>query len=107
LLHADQYFKDNRLLPKGWRSDHEDIEHMRPVGTEGDSDFVGGSDTTAYAATFEGTPAKIEVSLHYQALGNRWIRELLRVPTADVQAFGGMWSSIDRRPVTISAATFP
>lgn len=107
LLHADQYFKDNRLLPGGWRDDHEDIGDIRPVGPEDDADFVGGSDTTRYSATFEGTPAKIDVSLHYQALGNRWIRELLRIPTADVQAFGEMWKSIDRRPVTISSAVYP
>ncbi len=107
LLHADQYYKDNRLLPRGWREDHEDIEDIRPVGPEGDLDFIGGSDTIRYSATFEGTPAKIEVSLHYQALGNRWIRELLRVPTADVQAFGEMWRGIDRRPVTISSAVYP
>ncbi|MEZ4461022.1 MAG: multiheme c-type cytochrome [bacterium] len=107
LLRAHQYLKDNRLLPKGWRADHEDIGDTQSVGVDGDPTFVGGGDTTLVDAVFEGTPTSIEVELLYQSLGNRWLRDLFDVPTADVQAFKQMWERIDRRPAVVSSVSYP
>ena len=68
---------------------------------------VASDDTTLVNASFEGTPASIEVELVYQSLGNRWLRDLFEVPTADVQAFKQMWERIDRRPAIVAAASYP
>lgn len=107
LLESHEYLKDNRLLPLGWRNDHEDIGDVTPVGPENDSSFVGGVDITPYVASFNGTAAKVEVALVYQSLGNRWLHELFVTPTADVQAFKKMWEKIDRKPAVVGTATYP
>ncbi len=107
LLHAAEYIKDNRLLPRGYSDTHPDHEHTAPIGVSGDPDFSAAQDTTHYAATFDGTAASVEVELVYQALGNRWVRDLLEVPAADVEAFRTMWEATDRRPVLVGSATYP
>lgn len=106
-LESHEYLKDNRLLPLGWRNDHEDIGDVTPVGPENDTSFVGGGDITPYVASFNGTAAKVEVALVYQSLGNRWLHELFVTPTADVQAFKKMWEKIDRKPAIVGTATYP
>jgi hypothetical protein len=105
LLHAAGYAKDNRILPSGYSTDHPEAATTAPRGIAEDSDFAAGSDVTTYRASFSGTPATVEVELAYQALGNRWLRDLFTVPTGDVQRFREMWERADTRPVIVDTAT--
>lgn len=66
LLAAHQWWKDNRLLPKGWREDHVDAKWTKPKGVQGDSDFTAGSDTIEYR--LPKTSARAVVKLWYQTV---------------------------------------
>lgn len=105
LVHAATYAKDNRILPIGYRADHPDADQTAPVGVDGDDDFTAGSDVTSYRATLQGTAATVEVELLYQALGNRWLRDLFEVRTGDVERFRQMWEASDRRPVVVASVS--
>lgn len=67
LLRAASYLADNRLLPEGWSSAHPDARWTTPVGTEGDPDFVAGSDEVTYRVEAE-QAARIEVVLRFQSV---------------------------------------
>jgi len=69
LLRATQYLKDNRLLPRGWRSDHPDARMTSPVGVVGDEDFAAGGDVVRVRVTATGwTPARVEAELLFQTV---------------------------------------
>lgn len=105
LLQAARYLKDNRILPEGYSEAHTDHQHTAPVGVSGDGDFGAGGDVVRYDVALSGTPASVEVELVYQALGNRWVREVLTVPTPDVAQFARLWEAADRSPVVVARVT--
>ena len=67
LLRATHFISDNRILPIGWSPTHPDAALTSPVGTEGDLDFVPGSDDVAYRIHAAGA-ARIEVRLLFQTI---------------------------------------
>ncbi len=101
LVHAERYAKDNRLLPEGWRGDHPDAAHTRPVGVD-DADFVAGEDTVHFDVPLGAPAASIEVELVYQPLGARWLAELFEVPTPEVQRFRQMFERAERTPALVA-----
>lgn len=66
LLGTARIAKDNRILPAGWRADHPDAKRTRPIGTDGDSDFLPGRDSVRYV--LPATAASATVELLYQAV---------------------------------------
>jgi hypothetical protein len=101
ILSAAEYAKDNRLLPAGWSASHPDAPYTMPVGTSSDADFVAGHDVTRYALPVSGTPARVEVELHYQVLGARWAAELMETRTGEtvrlqrmIDGVGGLGSEL-------------
>jgi hypothetical protein len=69
LLRATQYLKDNRLLPRGWRSDHPDARMTSPAGVAGDADFAAGGDVVRVRVSAAGwTPARVEAELLFQTV---------------------------------------
>jgi len=89
LLRGASYAKDNRLLPRGWRSEASLVEHIAPVGVDEDGDFGAGGDVTTYAVRApagEG-PVEVEVSLLYQPLGGRYAAELFAFEAPEIDAF--------------------
>ncbi|MEM7164339.1 MAG: hypothetical protein AAF581_02690 [Planctomycetota bacterium] len=99
LMQAASYLKDNRLLPRGWRPDHPDAKATAPAGLGGDTDFVGGQDTTRYeVAVPDGQRLAIEVTLLHQVLGSRFAAELLAWDTPEVREFAGYYEKADRTP---------
>jgi hypothetical protein len=66
LLGTARFVKDNRILPFGWRDDHADIKRMKPIGVDGDSDFLPGHDSVMYILPATSHTANVE--LLYQAV---------------------------------------
>lgn len=85
LLAAHQWWKDNRLLPKGWREDHVDARWTKPKGVQGDGDFVAGSDTIEYR--LPKTSAKVMVKLWYQTVPPESVEALSKAPTPASRRF--------------------
>ncbi|MBU0551500.1 cytochrome c family protein [Myxococcota bacterium] len=104
LLRAARFLKDNRLLPRGWRADHEDIGFIAPVGVEGDTDFSGGGDVIHIAAPVMGEVARVRVELLYQTLSARWAAELFAFETPQVAAFKRYYEAAPRGPVVVASA---
>jgi hypothetical protein len=107
LLRAQQYAKDNRLLPPGWSETHPDMDRIAPVGVDGDLDFGPGGDRIVYAipAPEAAGPYTLYVSLVYQSLSPRFVDELLQVDAPIVQSFGDMWAASDPRPEAVAEAS--
>jgi hypothetical protein len=71
LLRAAKYLKDNRILPRGFVSETKLPDGMAsallaPVGTDGDADFVPGSDRITYEIPAAAT--RITVEALYQSI---------------------------------------
>ena len=71
--------KDNRLLPKGWKSDAPNTEFMQPEQVFGDPDYFDGrgGDTVVYVVPREvvGQAASVRVVLHYQSIPPYYLRD--------------------------------
>lgn len=117
LMSAAGFFKDNRILPKGWKPDHVEARRTSPQGIaipkkgkdkpQPDPDFLGGSDTVQLSlpAPAERGPFKLTLSLHYQTLGARHAAELFSNETAEVRQFERMYRKADTRPETLASVT--
>jgi len=109
LIRGASYLKDDRLLPKGWSADHKEARRTWPAGTEGDKDFVGGSDRVHFAIDLTGKnaegPLQVEATLMYQALGGRWAAELFQYDTPEIKRFARYFAAADRSPEVIATAT--
>lgn len=104
LLRGSRYRKDNRLLPEGWSDQHQHAEATRPAGIDQDPDFRAGSDTTRYRLSLPPGKFRIEARLWFQSLSARSAAELLQHQTAEVSAFGDMYTLAKRRPELIAEA---
>lgn len=100
LLRGARYAKDNRLLPRGWRADHAEAGRTAPAGVDGDADFAGGGDRIdyAFAAPAADGPYAIEATLCYQALGTRFVAEVLAVKAPAIEAFAGIHAAANPKP---------
>ncbi len=105
LLRGARYFKDNRLLPRGWKEEHPDAAAAAPAGVVDDSDFRGGQDTVLYEVTLEGSgPFTILASLHYQSIGVRHVGEVFTFDTPEVALFRRLYEAADRTPEQLDQA---
>lgn len=105
LLRATQHLKDNRILPRGYRDDHAAHAYTKPVGVEGDDDFVASQDTVRYVVDTGGkAPARVEVTLLYQSVGARYATDLFQVDTPEVRGFRTMYERADLTPVEVATA---
>ncbi|MEX1365718.1 MAG: hypothetical protein AB1Z98_21500 [Nannocystaceae bacterium] len=106
LLRASEYAKDNRLLPQGWTPAAPNAAVTGPVLGMADADFVGGSDTVQYRvlAPAGSGPYEVRVELLYQALGTRFVTELLALDAPEIRAFERMWEASDRSPEPVASA---
>jgi hypothetical protein len=105
LMRAAAHFKDNRLLPLGWSAEHEDAVRTAPHGAAAtDADFVGGRDDILYVvpAPVNRGPYQLEARLLYQALGQRFVAELLEFDTPEIQAFRRYYASATGEPEELS-----
>lgn len=102
LMRATGHLKDNRLLPAGASSSKRGFDRIAPVGTDSDRDFRGGGDVVHFEVQPGDPPQRIAVSLHYQGLSPRFLRELFQNDTAEVRAFRAMLDDEDVMPELIA-----
>jgi len=99
--------KDTRLLPRGWKADGPHAAETAPVGVDGDADFVGGSDTVAFAVPMPGEsdgPVQVIARVHYQTIPPAWVDALRGVDDEAAKRFVGMYDAADRSPETVAVA---
>jgi hypothetical protein len=89
LISANQYLKDNRILPAGFdkQTASPDIA-VRGIAAD-DPAFTAGSSTTQYAIATNGTvgPFHLSVELLYQPVGYRWAHNLASYQATEPQRF--------------------
>jgi hypothetical protein len=103
LLRGARYLKDNRLLPRGWKSEHPDAPATAPVGIQGDG-FRDGEDSIVYDLPIAADgPLTIHASLLYQSIGVRHVNEVFQFDTPEVAMFKRMYDAADRAPETLGS----
>ncbi len=107
LLRANQYIKDNRLLPDGFEIDPDKPEIMIYGSAAEDKNFVGGSDLVSYEVALDGVdgPYRVQVELLYQSIGYRWATNLIRFSAQEIEQFSGYYAVHPNAPVVISQAS--
>jgi len=77
-MQASRYFKDNRILPLGFKSNAP--ANAQPYGEAvDDNNFIGGSDTVEYEVdSLPSNDYTISVTLHYQTASKGFMQDLYR-----------------------------
>jgi len=105
-LNAAGYLKDNRLLPDGFSkaSAHADIAVYGEAAQ--DQNFNGGADRITYRIDVGGAqpPVQFTARLLYQAVGRRFMEDLRRDTTSEVQRFTSYYDSANKMPIEIATA---
>ena len=102
LVRGDTFRKDNRLLPKGWTSDHADGKATKPIGVESDANFLGGEDHIEYLVTLPPGEYRVTASLLFQSLSARYMEELFEHSTAEVIQFRKLYNEAVNLPEVIA-----
>lgn len=103
LLRGASWLVDDRLLPKGWRSDYEGAARTAPVGVEGDENFGAGGDRVRFEIDVDSEgPVSVEAALLYQPLSARWAAELLRWKTPEVETFRRLYEQAELAPEVLA-----
>jgi hypothetical protein len=107
----DQSLKNNRLLPKGWRSDGPYAEFTSPHGeAEHDPEYVNkagasGADRIIYRIPFDGrtrAAVSVRVTLNYQAIPPYYLKERFTIGKgAETQRLAFLTShlNVDQTPI--------
>jgi len=111
LLDAQQYLKDNRLLPKGFDKQTAPADVAVHGAAANDDDFLGGSDQITYqiaTAGYQG-PFTVSAELIYQSVPPSFVQDLRQSNTQLISRFGSLYDSADRSPVVVArtGATVP
>ncbi|MFN9413655.1 MAG: hypothetical protein ACK57V_14905 [Pirellula sp.] len=81
-------------------------QQPNPFGIQGDSDFLGGSDSIVSETTIPKTGTyTISAKLLFQVIAPRHANELFLAKTAEVETFQKMFQKADRRPEELATAT--
>lgn len=110
-----QTIKDNRLVPKGFSSDHFTYDTVAVVGMavedsnynlNTDGSEGSGMDKISFGikmGTFTGS-VKAYAKVHYQTLSPRWINPLFEdAQLPEIQHFKSMYETSDLQPIVISS----
>jgi len=95
--------KDNRLLPRGWKSDGPHADVTAPVGVN-DDDFGDGGDTVTYRVAAPGGSEQLVIvaRLMYQPIPPLWADALRESKTPEAADFVRMYDAADSAPETIA-----
>lgn len=104
LLRGGRFMKDNRLLPQGWREDHEHAEATRPQGLNHDDNFVAGKDSTHYRMSLPPGKYSFEARLLFQSLSSRYMAELFEIDTPEIKTFQKLYEGASKSPEIIDTA---
>lgn len=102
LLRAQNYLKDNRLLPAGF--DKASADTVIAVYGEAlfDEDFIGGGDRVRYQIPTPPGAYTVEVELLYQSIGYRWSERFRGEDNPEGKEFYGYADAMDNAPVVVS-----
>lgn len=101
LLRGGRFQKDNRILPRGWRSDHAEAQATQPQGVDGDEDFRAGGDEVSYELRLPAGTYRVEAKLVFQSLSSRYVDELFQLDTPEIRSFRKLYEKADRTPITL------
>jgi hypothetical protein len=105
LLHATQYVKDNRLLPRGFDKGSAQAEIAVHGAASNDADFRGEEDTVAFSIEVGSAPGpySLDVELRFQPIGFRWANNLRGYGGVEPRRFMGYWDSMASSSSTVLA----
>lgn len=114
LTKAAYHIKDNRLPPRGFRTDHEVYDTTAIAGRAlTDTDFNhdedmqegSGSDIVYYHIPLNGNTEELFVNakVYYQSMPPKWMEEMFDYNTTEIDAFRAMYESADRTPTLVGA----
>jgi hypothetical protein len=105
LMRGASWLVDSRLLPHGWDPGHAEAWRTASVGVDADESFLPGSDRVSFElrAVGEG-PLSVEASLVYQPLSARWVDELFRWETPEIELLRSQLETADRTPEVLGTA---
>lgn len=99
--------KDNRLVPRGFRSDVPVYDTTLMAGTVlTDANFNegrNGSDLIEYRVPLNGYEGElvVEATLWYQSVPPRWVDEMFAESTPEIESFKAMFESTAQEPVEV------
>lgn len=97
--------KDNRILPRGYRTDGPYSADTAPAGVGDDPDFIGGEDRTRYRVELpegvSGSGVVVVAWMHYQSVPPAWVDPLRDVRTEEAERFVRMYDAADKAPETV------
>lgn len=103
LLRAARFRLDNRILPRGWRDDHDDAGWTRPAGVDPtDADFTAGSDRVHFQVPTPEGAAHFEVTLWLQAASPTDLGHLYAAGTAAGERLRAAARRAPPRPVRLA-----
>ena len=108
LLRANEYVKDNRLLPTGFIIDNASFPDIGVYGeAEFDDNFTGGSDQILYdvnVSSAKGQDLTVTVELLFQSLSFPFVEDLnvTTTPLPLVQKFMGIYDPAENKPVVVA-----
>ena len=102
--------KDNRMVPQGFRADHQNYDTVQVVGRATiDADYftASGYERITYAIPLSqvGTEYTVKVALHYETVPESWLQQLFDYVNEDddIKQFKLMYESSDNTPVLIAS----
>ncbi|MFT7677346.1 MAG: hypothetical protein ACI8QC_001324 [Planctomycetota bacterium] len=90
--------KDNRLLPRGWKADGPHAERTGSKGTDGDQDFVAGSDLVHFDLELPqgaGEEHTVRARLLYQTMPPAWVDPMRMGKTEEEARFVRMYDAAE------------
>ncbi|WP_306643676.1 multiheme c-type cytochrome [Sanyastnella coralliicola] len=118
LERADDYLKDNRLVPLGFTTEHEVYDTTLVVGdaltdldfNQDELGFQGtGGDNIHYQVDMSANPElaiRVEVKVYYQSIPPKWTEELFAWDDPLINHFESMYEAADKTPVLIEESSF-
>lgn len=107
LMRGAGFYKDNRMLPQGWSSQHPNAELVAPVGVDDDPDWINAGDAIDYRLPIGDVPrpVSVEVQLLYQPLSPRYANELFTADTPETRAFRELYEGVVRFGELVASST--
>jgi hypothetical protein len=106
LLYANEYVKDNRLLPAGFVKEFAEDDIAVYGLAHNDDDFVGGSDQVVYTVDVVDAAAgalEVTVELLFQTVSNTFLTDLAQTTTDEVTRFMTMYDPAKNLPEVLAA----
>ncbi|MFN6379174.1 MAG: hypothetical protein ACK4WD_07855 [Flavobacteriales bacterium] len=108
------HLKDNRLVPRGFSTQHPQYDTTAVVLNMSDEDFImnpgpnSGSDRIHYRVPLQGetSPLSVEVKVYYQSVPPNWVTDMFTYDTDPINAFEDMYAQADKSPVLMKSLAF-